>query len=107
MENNMDNEENFEELETVDTTAEEDIEMESDDENEVEEFEVNPIEELISSIEDKNFVNSSNIFNSLVSDKMSDALAAKKIEIANRIYNGQEESPEEDMETEEEYDEAV
>lgn len=96
MENNMDNEENFEELETVDTTAEEDIEPE-----------VNPIEELISSIEDKNFVNSSNIFNSLVSDKMSDALAAKKIEIANRIYNGQEESPEEDMETEEEYDEAV
>lgn len=96
MENNMDNEENFEELETVDTTEEEDIEPE-----------VNPIEELISSIEDKNFVNSSNIFNSLVSDKMSDALAAKKIEIANRIYNGQEESPEEDMETEEEYDEAV
>lgn len=96
MENNMDNEENFEELETVDTTEEEDIEPE-----------VNPIEELISSIEDKNFVNSSNIFNSLVSDKMSDALAAKKIEIANRIYNGQEESPEEVMETEEEYDEAV
>lgn len=107
MENNMDNEENIEELETVDTTAEEDIEMASDDDNQVEEPEVNPIEELIRSIEDKNFVNSSSIFNDLVSDKMNDALAAKKIELANKLYNGQEESPDEEIETEEEYDEAV
>ena len=107
MENNMDNEENIEELEIVDTAEEEDIEMASDDDNQVEEPEVNPIEELISSIEDKNFVNSSSIFNDLVSDKMNDALAAKKIELANKLYNGQEESPDEEIETEEEYDEAV
>ena len=98
MENKMDNEENFDdEVETVDTTAEQDIEEP--------EVEVNPISELIGSIEDKDFVKSNDIFNNMISDRLSTALDNERIAIANRLYN---DAPE--AETEEgdmEYDEAV
>lgn len=101
MENKMDNEENFDdEVETVDTTAEQDIE-----DIEEPEVEVNPISELISSIEDKDFVKSNDIFNSMISDRLSTALDNERIAIANRLYN---DAPE--AETEEGdmgYDEAV
>ena len=101
MENKMDNEENFDdEVETVDTTAEQDIE-----DIEEPEVEVNPISELIGSIEDKDFVKSNDIFNNMISDRLSTALDNERIAIANRLYN---DAPE--AETEEgdmEYDEAV
>ena len=87
--------ESLEDIDTVDTSAEED----TSDEPEVE---LDPIEAMISSIEDKDFVISSNIFNDLVANKLSDAIENKRIELANRLYNN---APEEvyaevDMEVE-------
>jgi len=72
--------ESLEDIDTVDTSAEE----ATSDEPEVE---LDPIEAMISSIEDKDFVNSSSIFNDLVADKLADAIDNKKIELANRMYN--------------------
>lgn len=101
MENKMDNEENFDdEVETVDTTAEQDIE-----DIEEPEVEVNPISELIGSIEDKDFVKSNDIFNSMISDRLSTALDNERIAIANRLYNDAPEAEAEEGDME--YDEAV
>ena len=85
----------LEDIDTVDTSAEED----TSDEPEVE---LDPIEAMISSIEDKDFVNSSNIFNNLVADKLADAIDNKRIELANRLYNNapEEVDAEVDMEVE-------
>ena len=87
--------ESLEDIDTVDTSAEED----TSDEREVE---LDPIEAMISSIEDKDFVNSSNIFNNLVADKLADAIDNKRIELANRLYNNapEEVDAEVDMEVE-------
>jgi len=88
------------EIETIDTTAEEDINTE-------EESEIDPIEAMISAIEDKDFISSSNIFNDLVSSKMTDAIDNKRIEIADRIYNNapEEIDTEVDMEIDNEVEE--
>lgn len=83
--------ESLEDIDIVDTSAEEN----TSDEPEVE---LDPIEAMISSIEDKDFVNSSNIFNDLVADKLADAIDNKKIELANRLYNNAPEEAEEDAE---------
>lgn len=87
------------EIENIDTT-EEDINTE-------EESEIDPIEAMISAIEDKDFISSSNIFNDLVSSKMTDAIDNKRIEIANRIYNNapEEIDTEVDMEIDNEVEE--
>lgn len=99
MENNMDNEENFEdEIETVDTAEEDDIEN-------IEQPEVNPISELIGSIEDKDFVKSNDIFNSMISNRLTTALDNERIAIANRLYNDAPEAETEEGEVE--YDEAI
>lgn len=109
MENKMDNEEKFEDdIETVDTTVEQDIEMSAEDdiENiEEPEVEVNPISELIGSIEDKDFVKSNDIFNNMISDRLSTALDNERIAIANRLYNNAPEAEAEEGDME--YDEAV
>ncbi len=73
-----------EDIETVDTAVEEEG-VETDIENAEAEGEaeaevtIDPIEAMISSIEDKDFVNSSNIFNDLVADKLADAIDNKKL----------------------------
>lgn len=99
-----------EDIETVDTAVEEEG-VETDIENAEAEGEaeaevtIDPIEAMISSIEDKDFVNSSNIFNDLVADKLADAIDNKKIELANRMYNN---APEEvDTEVDMEIDNEV
>ena len=97
----MDNEEKFEDdIETVDTTAEQDIE-----DIEEPEVEVNPISELIGSIEDKDFVKSNDIFNNMINDRLSTALDNERIAIANRLYNNAPEAEAEEGDME--YDEAV
>lgn len=85
--------ESLEDIDTVDTSAEED----TSDEPEVE---LDPIEAMISSIEDKDFVNSSNIFNDLVANKLSDAIDNKRIELANRLYNNAPEEVNAEVDTE-------
>lgn len=92
--------ESLEDIDTVDTSAEEDI----SDEPEVE---LDPIEAMISSIEDKDFVNSSNIFNDLVANKLSDAIDNKRIELANRLYNNAPEEVDAEVDTEVEVENEV
>lgn len=113
----MDNEENIE-VETLDDasdnyeTGEADIEVSDDSPEEVEvEVEVDatdPIEDLIANIENGDFVSSNGIFNSMVNDKLADALENEKISIASRLYGSKDET-ETEVESEEEieYDEAV
>ena len=92
-----------EDIETVDTAVEEEG-VETDIENAEAEGEaevtIDPIEAMISSIEDKDFVNSSSIFNDLVADKLADAIDNKKIELANRMYNNAPEEVDTEVDTE-------
>ena len=92
--------ESLEDIDTVDTSAEED----TSDKTEVE---LDPIEAMISSIEDKDFVNSSNIFNDLVANKLSDAIDNKRIELANRLYNNAPEEVDAEVDTEVEVENEV
>lgn len=93
-----------EDIETVDTAVEEEEGVETDIENAEAEGEaevtIDPIEAMISSIEDKDFVNSSSIFNDLVADKLADAIDNKKIELANRMYNNAPEEVDTEVDTE-------
>lgn len=55
-----------------------------------------PISELIDNIENKDYTAAQDIFNSLLNDKLKDAIEGKKIAIASSIYGAEE--------TEEEFD---
>ena len=90
------------EPETVDTSAEEDLDGEGEDAGEPE---VNPISELIGSIENKDFVAANNMFNSMLGDRLQAAIEAEKVAVADRLYNPQAaEAPEVEVEAEAETD---
>lgn len=59
-------------------------------EPEAEAPEVNPIESMIDNIFAKNFAGAQTTFNDLVGDKMTAALDAEKIALAQQVYNGVE-----------------
>ena len=95
----MENEiiENSDELDTVDDQME-DENQEITDEEEVEtemeaeaeesaEAEVDPISELIGSIEAKDYVAASNTFNDILGQRLQDALETEKVAIADTLYN--------------------
>ena len=95
----MENEiiENSDELDTVDDqmqdenqeiTDEEEVEMEAEAEETAEaEAEVDPISELIGSIEAKDYVAASNTFNDILGQRLQDALETEKVAIADTLYN--------------------
>lgn len=85
------------EPETVDASAEDDLEA-------VEEPETNPISELIGSIENKDFVSASNAFNSILGDRVQAALDNEKIAVADRIYNPEAPADAEQVEAQPETD---
>ena len=62
--------------------------MENEENFEIDEVEVNPIESMIDSILGNDYKTSSEIFNDMVSDKMNDALEDKKVAIADTMFNG-------------------
>jgi len=64
--------------------------MENEENFEVDEIEVNPIESMIDSILGNDYKASSDIFNDMISDKMSDALEDKKVALADTVFNGNE-----------------
>lgn len=77
------------------------------EENEVE---INPVEELIDALAVQNFNVAKNHFDSILSDKVADALDAEKIKVADTIFNGVEDDEQleldlEDEEVEEESEE--
>lgn len=95
----MENEiiENSDELDTVDDqmqdenqeiTDEEEVETEMEAEaEESAEAEVDPISELIGSIEAKDYVAASNTFNDILGQRLQDALETEKVAIADTLYN--------------------
>ena len=106
----MDNEENME-VETLDDVSDNDetSKLETEDQPEEEIDPTDPIEDMIANIEKGEFVSANDVFNSMLNDKMADALENEKISIASRLYNKSEPEAEVEQGTEEEleYDEAV
>tara|TARA_Y100000289_G_scaffold65068_1_gene77979 strand:- start:734 stop:1120 length:387 start_codon:yes stop_codon:yes gene_type:complete len=94
----MENEiiENSDELDTEDTEMQdedqivdevEDTEMEADEIEPEAEVEVDPISELIGSIEAKDYVAASNTFNDILGQRLQDALETEKVALADTLYN--------------------
>ena len=96
----MENEiiENSDELDTEDNQMEDENQEITDEEEEVDtemeaeageeaEAEVDPISELIGSIEAKDYVAASNTFNDILGQRLQDALEAEKVSIADTLYN--------------------
>ena len=54
------------------------------------EVEVNPMDTFINDVMDKNFVGAQDAFNSMIGDKLQDALDAEKIRMADQVFNGEE-----------------
>lgn len=52
------------------------------------EVETNPIEDMINYAIDQNFNKANDLFNDMVTVKMSDLLDQEKISVANQMYNG-------------------
>jgi len=73
--------------------------------SETETVELSPTENLIGALEVGNFASAEELFNSLMADKVQDALDAEKVSVAGQIFNGVEA---EDLEvTDEEIDAAL
>ena len=94
----MENEiiENSDEMDTDDTEMQdedqivdevEDTEMEADEIEPEAEVEVDPISELIGSIEAKDYVAANNTFNDILGQRLQDALETEKVAIADTLYN--------------------
>ena len=68
---------------------------------EVETVQPSAVEELINQITDGDLNKAEGSFQSLIQDKMSDALEAQKIAVAQALFNGQDDDIEDDIEDEE------
>ena len=64
--------------------------------SEVEEVEVSAVENLINQITDGDLNNAEGSFQSLIQDKMTDALEAQRIAVAQSIFNDQDGDLEDD-----------
>lgn len=62
------------------------------------ENETNPIQDLIKASLEKDYNNANKIFGEVMTIKMSDLLDQEKVKMADQVYNGVEEEPEEDPE---------
>ena len=60
--------------------------------------ETNPITDMIQYALDQDFNKANDVFNSMMSVKMSDVLDQEKIKLADQLYNGGEEDEDEDDE---------
>lgn len=73
--------------------------------SETETVELSPTENLVNALEVGNFTSAEELFNTLMHDKVQDALDAEKVSVAGQIFNGVEA---EDLEvTDEEIDAAL
>ena len=59
------------------------------------EVEVNPMQTFVDNILTKNFAGAQTTFNDMLGTKLSDALDAEKVSMAQQVYNGAE--PDEDQ----------
>ena len=84
----LDTEDNQMEDENQEITDEEEVETEIEAEaEETAEAEVDPISELIGSIEAKDYVAANNTFNDILGQRLQDALETEKVAIADTLYN--------------------
>ena len=60
--------------------------------------EVNPINDMIQHALDQDFTKANDVFNNMMTVKMSDILDQEKIKLADQIHNGAEEEDEEQLE---------
>lgn len=67
------------------------------------EVEANPLQDMIQHAIDQNFTKANDVFNDMMTVKMSDLLDQEKIKLAGQIYNG-EEPDEEDEDSQLELD---
>lgn len=58
--------------------------------SENETVELSPTENLVAALEVGNFTSAEDLFNTLMHDKVQDALDAEKISVAGQIFNGVE-----------------
>tara|TARA_B100001057_G_scaffold479322_1_gene550832 strand:+ start:963 stop:1331 length:369 start_codon:yes stop_codon:yes gene_type:complete len=88
----MENEiiENSDEMDTEAEIQDEDQIVDEVEDTEMEaeaEVEVDPISELIGSIEAKDFVAANNTFNDILGQRLQDAMETEKVAIADTLYN--------------------
>ena len=84
----LDTEDNQMEDENQEITDEEEVDTEMEAEaGEEAEAEVDPISELIGSIEAKDYVAANNTFNDILGQRLQDALETEKVAIADTLYN--------------------
>lgn len=75
------------------------------------EIETNPLQDMIQHAIDQDFNKANDLFNSMMTVKMSDLLDQEKINLADQIYNGEEPDEEDDdqleldLETEDDFEE--
>ena len=69
------------------------------------EVEVNPMQTFVDDILTKNFAGAQTTFNDMLGNKLSDALDAEKVALAQQVYNGEEPDDEEQMELDLDQDE--
>ena len=83
--------ENSDQIDTEEDQVTDELEdeenYEENDEVDSEQAETNPVEDLINSIENKDYVTSANLFNDLVGSRLQTALEDEKVAIANKLYN--------------------
>lgn len=58
--------------------------------SETETVELSPTENLVNALEVGNFTSAEELFNTLMHDKVQDALDAEKVSVAGQIFNGVE-----------------
>lgn len=71
--------------------------------------EVNPIETFIDDIMSKNYSAAQTAFGDMIGQRMTDALDAEKVNLAQQVYNGAEPDEEQlelDLDDDEDYDDA-
>ena len=72
---------------TDEEEVETEMEAEAEETAETAEAEVDPISELIGSIEAKDYVAASSTFNDILGQRLQDALETEKVAIADTLYN--------------------
>lgn len=68
------------------------------------EVQVNPLEDMIQHAIDQNFNKANNIFNDMMTIRMSDLLDQEKVKMADQVYNGVDPDDEDDILGDEESD---
>lgn len=81
----------------------------SEVENEVAEVEASPVEDFINALQQQNFNQAKNHFDSLINDKVQSRLDTEKVALAQSMFNDQDDDVEDitDEEIEDEVDAAV